>query len=305
VAGYLSSALLLGRGTWGRVRVTGASPEIWRELLRYGLPLTATFALEFVVSSSDRFLLGALASVDEVGRYAVSYDLGFQSVIALLMIVNLAAFPLSVRAVEARGRAGAETELRQHGTTLLLVALPAVVGLGVLAPNVAEVMIGREFRATAVSALPIIAAAALLSGLKAFYFDLSYQLGRVTGVQVWISAAAALLNVALNIWLIPRYGATGAAMATVAAYATGCGLSWAFGALGVRLPLPLGDWARVALAAGLMGFALWPLAHFRGAPALVLQCVVGAVSYGALALALDLSGARLLAGRVRQRLPWF
>jgi O-antigen/teichoic acid export membrane protein len=238
--------------------------------------------------------------VDEVGRYAVSYDLGFQSVIALLMIVNLAAFPLSVRAVEARGAKGAEPELRQHGSMLLLIALPAVVGIVVLAPNIAEVLIGPQFRSAALRVLPLIAIAALLAGLKAFYFDLSYQLSRVTSIQVWISAGAALANVGLNIFLIPMYGATGAAVSTVLAYAAGCGLSWGFGSLGTRLPVPFGEWGRIAVAAGAMGCALWPLAHLRGVAALGIQTCLGGVVYLLLALALDLGGARALAGRLRQ-----
>jgi len=299
VIGYLSSVLLLGRGAWQGSRSATSSPQLWRKLLQYGLPLTATFALEFVVSSSDRFLLGALASLDEVGRYAVSYDLGFQCVIALLMIVNLAAFPLSVRAIEAHGRAGAERQLRQHGTTLLFIALPAVVGIVMLAPNVAQVLIGPEFRSAALTVLPLIAVAALLSGLKAFYFDLSFQLGKVTHIQVGISAAAALLNVALNVWLIPQYGAAGAAGATVVAYAVGCGLSWGFGHLGVGVPLPLAEWSRVVLAAAVMGGALWPIRELRGTLALALQAGLGATVYAITAVACDAGGARAIAHRAR------
>jgi O-antigen/teichoic acid export membrane protein len=39
-------------------------------------------------------------------------------------------------------------------------------------------------------------------------------------VSAWIVAMGALLNVALNIWLIPIYGTTGAAIATAASLAT-------------------------------------------------------------------------------------
>src|SRR5262249_27244001 len=153
-------------------------------------------------------------------------DLSFQSITALLMIVNLAAFPITVRAVDARGHQGAAMEIRTHGNLLLLLALPATVGLAVLAPNVATVLVGEQFRAASMRILPVVAVAALLSGLKAYYFDLSYQLGGRTSVQVWTSGAAALTNVLLNVLLIPRYGSIGAAWSTLIAYLVGCIFSW-------------------------------------------------------------------------------
>src|SRR5690606_31593212 len=109
-------------------------PEIRRELLLYGLPLTLTFGLDFIVSSSDRLLLGALAGVAAVGAYSASYDLAQQGMAALMMTVNLGAFPMAVRALETGGPAALRAQLERHAVVLLGLALPAAAALAVLGP---------------------------------------------------------------------------------------------------------------------------------------------------------------------------
>ena len=58
-----------------------------------------TVALSFVIDSSDRFLLGWLLIDAAVGQYAVAFDLTSFSIGLLLTIVNLAAYPLMIRAL--------------------------------------------------------------------------------------------------------------------------------------------------------------------------------------------------------------
>ena len=172
-------------------------PGMQGELLRYGLPLTLTFALDFIVSSSDRLLLGVLAGVAAAGAYSAAYDLAQQGMTALMMTVNLGAFPMAVRAMETGGPAALQAQLKRHAVILLGLALPASVALVVLGPTLASVALGSEFRSAAAALIPIVGIAALAGGLKAYYFDLAFQLGRDTRRQVWVSGAAAIANVVL------------------------------------------------------------------------------------------------------------
>jgi O-antigen/teichoic acid export membrane protein len=74
-------------------------------------------------------------------------------------------------------------------------------------------------------------------------------LGRAgkTGFNWIVTAAAALLDTGLNIALIPRYGMTGAAIATLAAYTTMfAAMAWYVQRI---YPVPY-RWKRVALLAG-------------------------------------------------------
>lgn len=292
VAGMVISALVLTRREWSGVRIGAANLELLRGLLQYGLPLTATFALTFVVSSSDRLLIGWQLGVDAAGLYAASYDLAYQSLAAIMMMINLAAYPLVVRALEQEGVPACQQQLRRNLVLLLSVAVPAVTGLAVLAPNVAHVLLPEAFQEAATRVIPWIALATLFAGVRSYYLDFAFQLGRYTLGQAWVTLAAAIVNVALTLWWIPRIGLMGAAYATVAAYVLAFGLSLALG----RRVFPLPPWPRdglkVILAAAVMVLVLWPTLNLRGELALVAQTALGAVVYGLVLLPLDVGGSR-------------
>jgi len=267
-------------------------PGMQRELLLYGLPLTLTCALDFIVSSSDRLLLGALAGVAAAGAYSAGYDLAQQGMTALMMTVNLGAFPMAVRALETGGAAALQAQLKRHAVILLGLALPASVALVVLGPTLASVALGPEFRSAAAELIPIIGVAALAGGLKAYYFDLAFQLGRDTRRQVWVSGAAAIANVALNLALIPRYGVLGSAWATVASFVLGLGLSIGLRPPSLTMPVPWREWRNIAIATVAMAAAIWPLRDLHGPTGLLLASFAGLCVYGGAAVALDIGGIR-------------
>lgn len=302
-AAFLVPAVVAARRGWPGADVRRADRQQLRQLAVYGVPLTATFALEFVVSGSDRLLLAGLLDVKAAGLYAVGYDLAKQSLTLLLMVVNLAAYPLAVHAFERSGAGAAERQLAQNFVLLLAVGLPATVGFGLLAPNLAGVLVGSAFSGAAAGLMPWIAAATLLAGLKAYYVDLSFQLSKKTRLQVLVALAAAVTNLLLNLWLIPRFGLYGAAYATLAAYAAALVGGWWLGNRTFPLPLPLAETAKVAAATLVMALALLPTRPLTGAPALALQVGLGAAVYLAALLLLNVSGSRRhmarLFGRVK------
>jgi O-antigen/teichoic acid export membrane protein len=293
MAGMLIS-IFIQTGSWKRVRFHFIDNRIFRELLVYGLPLSATFILGFVVSSSDRFLLGLFLGADATGMYAAGYDITKQTLGILMVIVNLAAYPLAIRALEQNGKEAARQQLSHNITLLLIIALPCTAGFVLLAPNIVLVFLGQTFRNTAVILIPWVALGSLLAGIKAYYFDLSFQLGRHTIGQVWVTLAAAIVNVVLNLWWIPRFGIIGAAYSTAAAYAISLFLSYILGRSIFALPLPVWGAAKIALATLGMAIALVPIINLRGVWMLAAQVTWGALIFGVLLWILNV-------GRIRGR----
>jgi O-antigen/teichoic acid export membrane protein len=303
----LVPSLVFARAAWRGLGWPRPAPGLVQELLAYGLPLTATVALNFVISSSDRFLLAWLLGTEAAGTYAAGYDLGWVAVNSLMLVVNLAGYPLVMRAMESAGPGAAQVQLRQNGLLLLAVALPALVLSVMLAPNLARVVLGAPFRAEGASLLPWIALAAFLAGARLYYANLAFQLSRRTLGQLWVSLAAALLNLGLNWLWIPRFGLLGAAWATVAAYGLALVLGWWLGRRMFPLPMlpvhalkPLG-------AVLVMALALWPCRAWLGHLALAAQVGVGLLIYALALVLLDLTFGRggllrLLRGGGRSRL---
>lgn len=302
ILGLLVPLVWTGPGNWAGASIRAADPMILREVMAYGFPLVATISLEFVVNASDRFFLGWLKGADAVGAYAVGYDLSQQSLTVLLVTVNLAAWPAVLRALTSGGEAAARPRIAEQGILLACIGLPASVGLAMLAPNIAQLFLGAQFQESAARLIPLIALATLIGGFKSYYFDLSFQLGKATGNQVWIMSAAALTNVTCNLLWIPGHGAAGAAWATIAAYAVGLTLSWWRGRSVFEIPLPWQGWGRILIATTAMTLALLPLRSARGVLMLVAQLVIGVTSFGIAAVALDLLDLRSRVRRMHARM---
>lgn len=293
--------LVFSRGEWRGSRMHHADAPLARELLGYGLPLSVTFLFGFIISTSDRYLIAWFLDERAAGLYSAGYDLAQLSLSVLMMIVNLAAYPIVVRALEKEGKDVARRLLERQGRILLAVALPASAGFMLLAGNIATVMLGQEFRAAATDILPWIAAAALLGGLKSYYFDLAFQLGHHTKGQVGVVMVAGVVNIVLNLLLIPKHGLHGAAWATLVAYAVGLILSIQQGRRHFHMTCVPHDTWRIMLATGLMIAALWPLRDSLGFAALSGQVLFGVAVYGAAIIALDIGGARAVGARFWKR----
>lgn len=293
---YLVPGLLTTRNVWSNARRTDRPPTASKDFLAYGLPTIASLAFSYVVRSSDRLMLGWLASASEAGLYAAGYDLAFQTVDALLGVANLAAFPLLVKAAEGGNPGEVKEQATKNVVLLTAIGLPATVGLVLMASEIASVMLGSAFSASAAAILPPVCVAALISGYKSYYFDHAFHVGRRTINLVTIGAISALLNVLLNLAVIPAYGGIGAAWTTVACFMVSLTLSALGGRRLLRLPVPTRELSPLVVAAAVMGFAVLLLPPGRSASQLVVKLSVASAVYGAVLLAFDASGIR---GHVR------
>ncbi|HXG45159.1 MAG TPA: lipopolysaccharide biosynthesis protein [Gemmatimonadales bacterium] len=293
IAGYALPGAGLTLFYWRGLRRLAPSRPVLRTLTAYGIPLTASYGLQFVMDFGDRLLLGWLRDPAAVGVYAVAYDLTQQTLNILLIVVNLAAVPLAVQALETGGAAAATARLRQQAVLLALLGIPGAVGFGVLAPEIGATLLGREFSAAAARLVPVIAIGAFCCGFKAFYFDLAFQLAKDTRPLVWIGAVGAALNVGLNLLLIPRHGPLGAAWATAITFGVAVGLSARLGLRRFHLPLPWWDWGKIAFITLLMVVVVRFAARGPATGvALALPLASGLVTVAAGAIALDVGGVR-------------
>lgn len=253
--------------------------KLSKKLYRYGVPLTASFAVSFVLSGSDRFLIAWFIDESATGVYSASYDITQQTIKTLMSVVNLAAYPLAVNAFEQNGEEAAYQQMKENGTLLLAIGLPSTVGLSMLAPEFGRLFLGSEFQETGIQLLPWIAFGALLSGIRGFHYDMAFQLGNRTINQAWVLAGAAIVNLGLNVWLIPVFGIFGAAYATVASYGVALILSIVLGRNVLRVPILPTGWYKVIFSTLIMFFVLY-FVHVEGLiKSLSVRLSVGVVVY--------------------------
>lgn len=214
---------------FGARRQTNArhsSPELRRQMVVYGLPLTLTYVATMVVDISDRFMIGWWLGPSAVAGYAASYDLTQQTVGVALNVFFLASFPHITAAWEAGGAPAARQAMRPLSRALLLGA-PLVTGIFIgLADDISQVFFGEAVRADAARVMPWVAFAIAVGCFKSYFLDVAFQLAKETHMQLRITVVMAVLNVVLNLMLLPKFGVVGAAMATAAAFLLGAVMSW-------------------------------------------------------------------------------
>ena len=258
----------------------------------YGLPVALSLIFALALATTDRFLLAAYLGDATVGVYQAGYSLANRTLDVMFIWLGAAGGPALIVALERDGAAALAKAAREQAGLMLALALPASLGLALVARPLTQVMIGPALAAGAAQVTPWIAASALFAGITTYYTHQAFTLGRRTGLLLAAMAIPAAANIALNLLLIPRLGLTGALVATTASYALGLATSIGLGRLAHPLPLPWGPLARAALAAAAMGAVVAQLPSLGGLAELGLKAGVGALVYGLAAYVLDVADVR-------------
>jgi len=172
--------------------------------------------------------------------------------------------------------------------------MPAATGIALVAKEFGFIL-GESVRAEAITVMPMIAFAGVLNGLISYYAQRSFMLSGRSGMFVWAMIPPVILNIGLNIWLIPIYGLMGAVYATIISYALGFILAIAIGRRYYPLPLPFKAFGQIAFGCAVMAaavLALPSLTHLHDLVALVIKAGVGASVYGAVCMAINAANSR-------------
>lgn len=264
----------------------------------YGYPIAASLALTLVLSSTDRLLLAFFMDETAVGAYHAAYSIANRTLDVLFIWLGAAGAPALVMALEQGGRERLKEAAREQASTIILIALPAAVGLALVARPMSEFMIGEDLRAAASGVTPWIALSSLLAGCTTYYFHQAFTLGRRTGLLLLVMTVPAVANVLLNLVLIPSFGVMGAAMATTTSFGIGLLTSVTLGRRAMPLPVPWETLARAAVACAAMSAVVVNLPAPGGFAELMLKATIGGLTYAAVALILNVAGVRDVAMRL-------
>jgi O-antigen/teichoic acid export membrane protein len=166
----------------------------------------------------DLVLMERLTIASEIGAYAVAVEIA-QLTWVLPQSITTALFSHSANAQDEKAFGYKVARLFR---VRVLVSFLVVGTLAVTSPFVIPAMYGDEFIPSVRAVRLLLPGVFCLLLLKILNMDLAGR-GRPT-VSLWVKVPALLLNVVLNLYLLPRYGAQGAAIASSVSYSlTGVG----------------------------------------------------------------------------------
>ena len=225
------------------------------EHLHYGVPVALSLILSLALATTDRFMLAGFLSPESVGVYHAGYTLSNRTLDVLFIWLGAAGGPAAIMALERGGEAALKTTAREQASLMVLICLPAAVGLALVAHPLAGLMVGGGLSEGAARVTPWIAISGLFGGVTTYYLHTAFTLARRTRLMLAAMAIPAAANLVLTFLLIPRFGLDGAMWATTASYVLGALASFALGRRVMPLPIPWGALVRCGLATAAMAAA--------------------------------------------------
>lgn len=219
--------------------------DIAHGMLAFGLPNVANYVSIWILQLSDRFLLERLGSLTQTANYAVAYNLG-----SVLSIIVLSPFQLAWPSVlfTLAKRDDASDIFRLVFRWYSIVLLFAAFGLSLMCMVVFDILFPPAYHSAALI-IPIISMSTMFYGIYNF-LTLGIGIRRKTWIAVILTTNSALVNVGLNIILIPHYGSMGAAVSTLLAYMLLAGSAYVVNQRIYPIPFEIGKFI-IALFVGI------------------------------------------------------
>lgn len=249
------------------------------KLLKYGLPLSLTFMLLELIHATDRILLSWLVGFEAAGQYAVAFSLPFQLLILVGSAVNMAAYPLILQTLEQQGEEAAKSKLADYLLVLLGLLLPSYLGLIAVSHDFMPLLIGAAYLNESLRLLPAIGLLLVINAIYLFHTSLIFQIAKQTQKTILIVGVAALLNVTLNLLLIPYYKIDGAIVASLISYLICVFYGYGLGAKYFKMPILWLEIIKIIIAAALMLLLVTQLPLTHGLIEGFARILVGLIVY--------------------------
>lgn len=190
--------------------------KLFKEIVKYSLPLVPTYILWWITSASDRYFVIAMVSSAENGIYSAAHKIPT----LLLLVTTLFYQAWQMSAIENkddRDLSGYYKQVYGAYSSLLFIA---AAGLIMIAKPFTYILVDNDPEKNFVFGYhytPILIIAMIFQCLCQFLSSI-YNVRKKSVNSMVTSIVAAVVNIVLDILLIPRLGAYGAAIATMTAY---------------------------------------------------------------------------------------
>jgi O-antigen/teichoic acid export membrane protein len=183
----------------------------YKNILSVSIPMFLTSSLALIMGWTDIFMLGMLKSTTEVGIYRVAFRVATMISIALLSVNSIAA-PKFAEFWAKKDMKGFERIARQSTKLIFWTSFPILL-VFLLFPSSILGIFGNEFK-KGVFVLLILTFGQFINAVVGSVGYILQMTGKEKILQ-YVVFIAVLVNIGLNIVLIPKYGINGAAFASM------------------------------------------------------------------------------------------
>jgi O-antigen/teichoic acid export membrane protein len=252
--------------------------RLW-EMLRFSTPLVFSGITVWGNIYIDRISIKHLLSVNEVGLYAIGFRL------SSLLLLLVAGFQGALTPLIYAHHADKATpvHIEQLFRCFVCFTLIAYLTLALFAEDIIRLVTTGPFHGGS-DVVVFLAPAMVLSNL--YIFAPGISIAKKTYMFIWINASGAIVNLALNLMLIPILGIIGAALATLIGQLTSFLIHMTVSQFYYKVPH---DWPKLVVAVLIIaGFAYFIPQFSLTFGARIQLSIAAIISAGSLMLVLGL-----------------
>lgn len=273
---------------------------LYFELLGFGLPMMIGYEMSgIILAVGDRYVIEGTIGEGPLGLYAAAYNLCQYVQAVFIASVGQAIMPIYMQMWDQKGRDETSDFISRSLRRYLLFGAPVIAGLAAVGPELLPSLASDKYASAGVI-LPWVIAGMVLDGGQAM-LGAGLFIHRKTRTIMVIVLLSAVLNIVLNLLLVPRIGVVGAAIATLVSYAAS---SLAMAIAGRSLLLVQLPWEmilRAGAASAAMYFAVIQILPGHRLLTVGLRSVAGALIYAIIMVLID-EDARTLFSKIRARI---
>lgn len=187
--------------------------QLTRNMLKYSVPLIPTTVFWWIMNVSDRFMLSSIVGNDANGIYAISYKI--PTIINLVSVIFYEAWQIS--AVDAMSNKKEQSRFFSNIFNAYQSLIFLAASVLIMFCKIFNGILVADSYYSAWKYIPFLLMATTFSCFVNFFGSV-YMVEKKSVITLVTSAAGAVINIALNLILIPKFEAQGAAVAT----AVGC-----------------------------------------------------------------------------------
>lgn len=196
-------------------RYISAAPRFdtayWKEFLKESYPMGITAIITFLYFKFDTILLSVLQSSTDVGIYNVAYKIMENLIFFPAMLAGLI-IPLLSHTIRS-DRAKFETIAQKTFKVFCIIITPILVGTMFFADDIIRIVSGEDFAAS----IPVLEILVFSLAFIFFghYFNMIVLVSNAQKKLMWALSLAAVFNIGINLFLIPKFSYTGSAIASL------------------------------------------------------------------------------------------
>jgi len=216
IDGMVSAIGILKLKLYQYINLKKASKEILEELKAYGMPLMGNMLTNSVLNKSDIYIITFFLGASAAGIYQTNYSLVATAFTMLSAAVMRGSYPTVLRVWSEGDKTMAMRLVSNAARLYLMLAIPAVVGVGMLSDVIAKALYAPEYF-SGHDIMVWVALGMMLLGLTEYNIK-PWELNAESHHILKRSLIGGITNVVLNLLLVSVVGYKVAAFTTFAGF---------------------------------------------------------------------------------------